>query len=440
MFRAFVCRVLGTKKLLPVLGILCLVVVVFDFIMLTRVKEFYLSRTYRKIETASHTFSTADGVNNRTQMTQITQFADDFNRTNSFKTLPETENNYANLSKYTSKGSNNASTFENFNQNYYKTVTALPVTSVEPGRPESCTDCFKHEFSLTIDNEEVCKIRPGNTKQEITILILIFTSHARRGQRDAIRQTWLTHAKNNTANIRYVFLLGISNQTNLNQAVLEENKLHADLIQENFTDSYLNLTYKTMMGFKWALTHCAHAKFVLKTDDDMYVNIPVLINLTRTNAEHLQTAVGGSCFVLDQQPIRDKYSKWYASYTSYPQELYPGFCSGTGYITSIAVVKHVFDISKNVPFFHLEDIYVSLCLKQLGYHLLPLYGFHNHRVRIDFCHYKSAFVVTSHELSPDLLRSVWTGTCKPYNLQMRIMGFVVAMTFFIILCLCSMVQ
>ena len=44
----------------------------------------------------------------------------------------------------------------------------------------------------------------------------------------------------------------------------EETTLHGDIVQEDFTDSYRNLTYKAIMAMKWVSTYCKHATFVLK--------------------------------------------------------------------------------------------------------------------------------------------------------------------------------
>ena len=43
-----------------------------------------------------------------------------------------------------------------------------------------------------------------------------------------------------------------------------------------FQDSYHNLTLKTVMGLKWVKDHCSQARFVMKTDDDIFVNLPKL--------------------------------------------------------------------------------------------------------------------------------------------------------------------
>ena len=59
--------------------------------------------------------------------------------------------------------------------------------------------------------------------------------------------------------------------------IVEEYRTHGDIIQEDFVDSYMNLTLKTIMGIKWAQNYCSKASFILKTDDDIFVNIPLLM-------------------------------------------------------------------------------------------------------------------------------------------------------------------
>ena len=44
--------------------------------------------------------------------------------------------------------------------------------------------------------------------------------------------------------------------------------------QGNFLDTYKNLTYKHMMGYKWLHRHCPNQpKYVVKADDDVFVEI-----------------------------------------------------------------------------------------------------------------------------------------------------------------------
>ena len=44
-------------------------------------------------------------------------------------------------------------------------------------------------------------------------------------------------------------------------------------MQGNFLDTYYNLTYKSVMGHLWVSEFCRQAELVVKTDDDIYVDL-----------------------------------------------------------------------------------------------------------------------------------------------------------------------
>ena len=67
-----------------------------------------------------------------------------------------------------------------------------------------------------------------------------------------------------------------------NDMIVEENERHRDIIQGSFLDSYGNLTLKTRMALKWTVEDCPSAKYVMKTDDDMWINVPNIIEDTFT--------------------------------------------------------------------------------------------------------------------------------------------------------------
>ena len=53
----------------------------------------------------------------------------------------------------------------------------------------------------------------------------------------------------------------------------EENGIHNDLVQGDFLDTYHNLSYKAVMGYMWVAEFCSQADFVVKTDDDLFVDL-----------------------------------------------------------------------------------------------------------------------------------------------------------------------
>ena len=117
-------------------------------------------------------------------------------------------------------------------------------------------------FTPKNDLAGICKLYNG--QREIELLILIFTMHNNIIQRNALRDTWLTHSKNNSANVRYVFLLGKAQNSKLEKSLIKESEQFGDIIQENFVDVYRNLTFKTIMGLNGQVIIVAVLKLCLK--------------------------------------------------------------------------------------------------------------------------------------------------------------------------------
>ena len=275
-------------------------------------------------------------------------------------------------------------------------------------RQDKCNNCFRHEFKYKIDNPHICKL--SSKQPEIDLLILILTVHRNSLQRQTLRDTWLTYSQNNSANVRYAFLLGEVPDSKLQEKVLQESQQFGDIIKEDFIDAYTNLTYKTIMGFKWASSRCVVAKTVMKTDDDMYINVQKVINIIRRNATLLQTNVIGAC-THNLRPYRNKDHHWYASVNSYPGKYYPDFCYGASILMSINIAEKIYQISPHVPFFHLEDVYVGLCLKRIGYHVKGITGFDVRDFKLDSCTFSNKTLITIHNLTPDMMRRLWHSKC-----------------------------
>ena len=72
----------------------------------------------------------------------------------------------------------------------------------------------------------------------------------------------------------YLFeIAGSTSDTKLQKSIEDENQKFGDIIQGDFVDSYHNLSYKAIMGNLWAAEFCEQAEFVVKTDDDMFIDL-----------------------------------------------------------------------------------------------------------------------------------------------------------------------
>lgn len=88
--------------------------------------------------------------------------------------------------------------------------------------------------------------------------------------------------------------------------MVEESRTHGDILQEDFVDSYMNLTIKSVMGLKWASTHCPQARFLMKTDDDMFINVPSLLTYLQ-EASASTWITGGNVGIVQHLDIGSLY-------------------------------------------------------------------------------------------------------------------------------------
>jgi len=123
---------------------------------------------------------------------------------------------------------------------------------------------------------------------------------------------------------RLLFMLGAVESRAAQAALEEENRTYRDLVQGNFLESYRNLTYKHVMGLKWTAYCCPGARYVLKTDDDVFVNCPALLDFLSQDLLLWGARRLILCQTLTFEYVRRSLkSKWLVSLLEYPGRLYP---------------------------------------------------------------------------------------------------------------------
>ncbi|XP_029970410.1 beta-1,3-galactosyltransferase 2-like [Salarias fasciatus] len=243
-------------------------------------------------------------------------------------------------------------------------------------------------------------------------LVLLIATEARQvEERNAIRQTWGNESAAPPHGLIRIFLLGRNDGELglLQQGMLQaESRRHRDIIQQDFLDTYKNLTIKTLMGANWVATYCPRASYVMKTDSDMFVNTEYLVyKLLRPELKPRRSYFTGNN-MRGFGPNRNKNSKWYMPPELYPSETYPTFCSGTGYVFSADLARKIYRASLSIPYLHLEDVYVGICLAKLRIEPTPPpneFLFNHWRVSYSSCKY--SHLITSHGFHPNELLKYW---------------------------------
>ncbi|KAG6448263.1 hypothetical protein O3G_MSEX005403 [Manduca sexta] len=211
-------------------------------------------------------------------------------------------------------------------------------------------------FSFKI-NPQPCDEYPAG----FLLMIIVSSNPSNFDNRMVIRSTWGREIEST----KLVFLVGEPENLTISQKVLAESALYGDIVQGNFKDEYRNMTYKHVMGLKWVSHHCSQAKYVLKTDDDVVVNLDALLHflgreLSPWGAKGLIT-----CHVAVHAEVqRSDESKWKVTAEEYKFEFYPNYCAGWAILYSQDVVPQLLKAAQNTPYFWIDDVHITGDLAQ----------------------------------------------------------------------------
>ncbi|KAK2146646.1 hypothetical protein LSH36_591g00003 [Paralvinella palmiformis] len=230
-----------------------------------------------------------------------------------------------------------------------------------------------------------------------TVFLNIFVTSAPRNfkQRSAIRKTWCSLNMTSVISVgqriipdhvtRCIFLIGRSMSYSIQNAVRSEAMQHHDILQGLYLDSYRNLTIKVLQGLIWSHRSCPSA-YILKTDDDCFVNIPIVKLLlgqaSRERNIYLGHVMGNEA---RRKVIRDPDSKWHVSASQFSSQYYPPYVSGFGYLLSWDLVEIITSIYRSINIIPIEDAYIGILLNSVG--ITPIHSdrFNVHSIQWHLC-------------------------------------------------------
>ncbi|XP_033748121.1 beta-1,3-galactosyltransferase 1-like [Pecten maximus] len=256
-----------------------------------------------------------------------------------------------------------------------------------------------HNFQYVFQGNSTC-VRRNNT--DVYLLICVCVAPANFKHREVIRNTWGSITKYNLE-VRLIFLIAKTKNETTQSKINNESKEYNDIVQEDFVDSYRNLSLKSVAMLRWAMSYCNSAKYVLKADDDMFINVPYLIGVLKH--KHITNSVIGM-LIQGARPIHNPASKWHTPQELYKEAVYPPYLSGTAYVISGDIVSKLFHASQMTPLFWLEDVYITgLCRRKIGANAVADYGFtYSHRSPTG-CAYQH--IITGHDNTLEEIEKIW---------------------------------
>lgn len=248
----------------------------------------------------------------------------------------------------------------------------LSSFSRRPGqdRPNSAN------YPYLINHPWKCVSGDGKSWDDVLLLLFVKSSPENFERRQAIRDTWGDESFVSAelgVNVRLAFAIGVHSdvgrRSTVQQALLQEDHVHGDLIQQNFVDTFHNLTTKLMLQFHWSQKYCPRAHFLMSADDDVFVHTP---NLVQYLLHLLSTQTGVKNLWVGHvhkgaPPVRRKTNKYHVPYDLYPWPSYPDYTAGAGYVVSGDVAAKIYQATLLLnSSMYIDDVFMGMCAKTMG--------------------------------------------------------------------------
>ncbi|KAG8430391.1 hypothetical protein GDO86_017898 [Hymenochirus boettgeri] len=278
-------------------------------------------------------------------------------------------------------------------------VSLPPTTTRHPLIPP-------YPYPYTFLMNPLKKCQSGNP---FLVLLVVSVSPDIRS-RLAIRETWGNESNYGNVSVVTVFLVGLPTSVTdkVQQELEEENRIYGDIVQQDFMDTYYNLTLKTLMGMEWVAKYCPTASYVMKIDSDMFLNVEYLIHKVLLPDSPVRNNYLTGYIVPTSGPMRSKAYKWYVPKEVYPNDTYPPYCAGPGYVFSADLTQKIYDVAQTIRVIPMEDSFIGICMYELKIPLTtsPPNVFNGHWIDYERCLYNK--LVTVHHYTHEKLREVWT--------------------------------
>ena len=232
-----------------------------------------------------------------------------------------------------------------------------------------------------------------------TLLVIVTSNPSDVDLRNIWRNSWGKYANSQTL---VLFLIGKTLSDGVTRSkLLQEESKYDDVVQvDGLIEHYDNLTLKSLYALKFFLdkdnlfSSQNQFQYLLKVDTDTIVNLPRLYHQLTTDEKYknVKNLLMGCCFCCvgtsklqcrvqkvnegNNQFIKgrkakviikhnkekdfDLWKKWQVPNYMYNQKKYPSYLSGGGgYVLSRSSADCMFKKSLDIPYFHMEDVYLT---------------------------------------------------------------------------------
>ncbi|MED6184782.1 Hydroxyproline O-galactosyltransferase galt6 [Stylosanthes scabra] len=273
----------------------------------------------------------------------------------------------------------------------------VDVQSIFAASLPSTHPSFSQQQHLEMSSEWIAPTLP-DTNVEMFVGILSAGNHF--AERMAARKTWMQHTLIKSSRVVARFFVALHQRKEVNAELKKEAEYFGDIVIVPYMDHYDLVVLKTVAICEYGV-HKVSAKQIMKGDDDTFLKLDVILEKARHIPDYISFYFGNMNY--HHKPLR--HGKWAVTYEEWPEEDYPPYANGPGYILSSDIAEYIVSEFEGhrLRLFKMEDVSMGMWVGQFN-GTKPLRYLHS----LKFCQFGCVEgYFTAHYQSPRQMLCLW---------------------------------
>ncbi|CAF1976701.1 unnamed protein product [Brassica oleracea var. botrytis] len=256
---------------------------------------------------------------------------------------------------------------------------------------------------------------PALPEKPVELFIGILSAGNHFAERMAVRKSWMQQKLVRSSKVVARFFVALHARKEVNVNLKKEAEYFGDIVIVPYMDHYDLVVLKTVAICEYGVSTVA-AKYIMKCDDDTFVRVDAVIQEAEKVKGRGSLYIGNINFY--HKPLRT--GKWAVTYEEWPEEYYPPYANGPGYILSYDIAKFIVDDfeQQRLRLFKMEDVSMGMWVEKFN-ETRPVEVVHSLR----FCQFGCIEdYFTAHYQSPRQMVCMWDKLQrlgKPHCCNMR---------------------
>ncbi|TKY55140.1 beta-1,3-galactosyltransferase 19 [Spatholobus suberectus] len=241
---------------------------------------------------------------------------------------------------------------------------------------------------------------PNLPRSGMELLVGILSAGNHFAERMAVRKSWMQHSFIKSSKVVARFFVALHPRKEVNVELKKEAEYFGDIVIVPYMDNYDLLVLKTVAICEYGV-RTVSAEYIMKGDDDTFVEVDAVMNVARNVPNSMSFYIGNINY--RHKPLR--CGKWAVTYEEWPEEEYPPYANGPGYILSSDIARYIvseFEMHK-LRLFKMEDVSMGMWVEQFN-RTKPVHYLHS----LKFCQYGCVEgYYIAHYQSPRQMMCLW---------------------------------